>query len=95
MAIAVRRYRVEGEVQGVGFRWFVRERARALGLSGVVRNEPDGAVVLHVAGDSAALDALESTVRVGPSGSRVVEVLRRELTSFDAEGLPFPFTIER
>ncbi len=95
MALAVRRYRVEGEVQGVGFRWYVRERSRTLELAGWVRNEPDGAVVLVAAGDSAALDALERELRVGPRDSTVTNVVTRELTSFDAVGLSTPFMIER
>jgi acylphosphatase len=95
MALAVRRYRVEGEVQGVGFRWHVREQARALGLAGWVRNEPDGAVVLVASGDVPALDALERHLAIGPRHSRVTDVVRRELTSFDAAGLPSPFLIER
>lgn len=95
MALAVRRYRVEGEVQGVGFRWYVREQARALELAGWVRNEPDGAVVLVGAGATASLDALERQLYIGPHDAAVTKVLRRDLTSFDAEGLPTPFTIER
>lgn len=95
MALAVRRYRVEGEVQGVGFRWHVREQARALGLAGWVRNEPDGAVVLVASGEAAALDSLERGLKVGPQHATVRDVVRRELTSFDATGLPTPFLIER
>ena len=95
MASAVRRYRVEGEVQGVGFRWYVREQARALELAGWVRNEPDGAVVLVASGDATALDTLERQLKVGPRHSTVTEVVRRELTSFDAVDLPSPFLIER
>jgi acylphosphatase len=55
MALAVRRYRVEGEVQGVGFRWYVHGQARALAIAGWVRNEPDGAVVLVASGDATGL----------------------------------------
>nr|WP_309669769.1 acylphosphatase [Gemmatimonas sp.] len=95
MALAVRRYRVEGEVQGVGFRWYVREQARALGLAGWVRNEPDGAVVLVASGEAMALDTLERVLTIGPQYSTVSNVVRRELTSFDAMGLPTPFLIER
>lgn len=95
MALAVRRYRVEGEVQGVGFRWYVREQARALELAGWVRNEADGAVVLVAAGETAALDTLERQLKVGPRQSTVTDVVRRELTGFDAEGLPSLFLIER
>ena len=95
MAMAVRRYRVEGEVQGVGFRWYVRGQARVLELAGWVRNEPDGAVVIVACGQTAALDELERQLHVGPRQSIVSEVVSRELTSFDAVGLPAPFTIER
>jgi len=95
MALAVRRYRVEGDVQGVGFRWHVREHARALELAGWVRNEPDGAVVLVASGDTTALDLLERQLKDGPPHSTVTDVLRRELSSFDAAGLPSPFLIER
>jgi len=95
MALAVRRFRVEGEVQGVGFRWYVREQARALELAGWVRNEPDGAVVLVASGEPAALETLERQLKVGPRHSTVTDVVRRELTSFDAAGLPSPFLIER
>ena len=55
MTLAVRRGRAEGEVQGVGFRWYVREQARALAIAGWVRNEPDGAVVLVASGDATGL----------------------------------------
>ncbi len=95
MPLAVRRYRVEGEVQGVGFRWYVREEARALALAGWVRNEPDGAVVLVAGGEVASLDTLEGRLLAGPSHSSVTNVVWRELTSFDAVGLPTPFAIER
>ena len=95
MAVAVRRYRVEGEVQGVGFRWFVREQARALGLAGWVRNEPDGAVVLVAAGEVASLDALERQLHIGPNHAFVANVVRRELSTFDAESLATTFMIER
>lgn len=95
MALAVRRYRVEGEVQGVGFRWYVREQARSLELAGWVRNAPDGAVVLVAPGEATALDALERRLKIGPRHSTVTDVVRRELTSFDAAGLPSLFLIER
>ncbi len=95
MALAVRRYRVEGEVQGVGFRWYVREQARALELAGWVRNEPDGAVVVVASGEAAALDTLERQLHIGPGHTSVTNVVRRELTSFDAVGLPSTFMIER
>jgi acylphosphatase len=65
---------VRGRVQGVGFRWFVRERARALGLTGWVRNTHDGAVEVLAMGEDEALQKLRTLLRSGPSGARVSHV---------------------
>lgn len=62
---------VRGRVQGVGFRWFVRERARALRLTGWVRNCEDGSVEVLAVGDEASLRELRSLLASGPSGARV------------------------
>ena len=43
--------RYEGEVQGVGFRWTSKRLANELGLTGWVRNEPDGSVSMELQGD--------------------------------------------
>jgi len=65
---------VRGRVQGVGFRWFVRERARALGLTGWVRNRDDGSVEVLALGEEASLRQLRSLLGTGPSGARVSAV---------------------
>ncbi|MFN2622767.1 MAG: acylphosphatase [Chthoniobacterales bacterium] len=41
----------EGNVQGVGFRWSVRNVAKGFDVTGFVRNRPDGRVELQAAGD--------------------------------------------
>lgn len=84
---------VRGRVQGVGFRWFVRERAREAGLHGWVRNNPDGSVEVVAAGAAAALDDLEAAVRQGPPGSHVTDVARAPARG--EEPLPDPFTVHR
>ena len=84
---------IRGRVQGVGFRWYVMEIARELGLSGWVRNRPDGIVELAAAGNPAALAKLEAAVAAGPGGARVEEV--RKLASVAADSLETPFAIVR
>jgi acylphosphatase len=71
-------YLVSGEVQGVGFRWFVARHARALGLSGYARNLPDGRVEVAVSGPEKALPDLEQLLRSGPAYARVEKVERSE-----------------
>lgn len=65
---------VRGRVQGVGFRYFVRREAQELGLTGWVRNCPDGSVELEAEGDAVQLAELEKRLRQGPALSRVDEV---------------------
>jgi acylphosphatase len=71
-----RGFRVVGRVQGVGFRWWARRTARALGVSGWVRNLPDGSVEVQASGARAALERLEMRLREGPTASRVDRVER-------------------
>ena len=66
-----RSYRLEGRVQGVGFRAFVRRQARELGLDGWTRNEPDGSVTVVAAGEPSALARFEELLRQGPPAGRV------------------------
>ena len=69
---------VRGQVQGVGFRWFVVRTASDLGLDGWVMNRADRAVEVMAEGPSARLDELLEALREGPPASFVgsVEVAR-------------------
>jgi acylphosphatase len=49
---------VTGRVQGVGFRWWTQNTARALGLAGSVRNLPDGGVEIVAQGEPDAVRRL-------------------------------------
>ena len=49
---------VSGSVQGVGYRWFVRGRAAAAGLTGSATNLPDGRVEVVLEGADAAVRAV-------------------------------------
>lgn len=63
---------VRGRVQGVGFREFVYGRARFLGLTGYVRNLPDGRSLEVVAeGPKEALEQLLEYLRQGPRSARI------------------------
>lgn len=66
--------RVEGRVQGVGFRHFTAQQARRLGVDGWVRNESDGSVHIVAEGPRAALEELIERVMSGPSTARVTRV---------------------
>ena len=85
--------RISGRVQGVGFRWFTREEARRLGLSGWVTNLPNGDVEVAAGGEAASLSRLRRALEVGPTGAGVVAV--EDLTDVIAAPLPYPFTIHR
>ncbi|HEX6908842.1 MAG TPA: acylphosphatase [Longimicrobium sp.] len=67
-------YRVTGRVQGVGFRWWTRSLATRLGVTGAVRNLPDGSVAVHARGSDAQLAELRSALAQGPPGARVEAV---------------------
>ncbi|HET7440484.1 MAG TPA: acylphosphatase [Terriglobales bacterium] len=73
-AAEARRFVVRGRVQGVGFRWFVEREAHMLGISGWVRNKPDGSVEVLAMGTRDQLSGLRSRLREGPRAARVDDV---------------------
>jgi len=76
MASAAIRCRVwiSGTVQGVGYRFSTVQMARQLGLSGWVRNLPDGRVEAVFEGDRAAVEQAIAWCRHGPPAARVSQV---------------------
>jgi acylphosphatase len=92
-ATAEMRLVVRGRVQGVGFRWFVRERARRWGLTGWVRNRPDGTVELAARGDPASLDGLRRDVATGPPNAVVDSVI--DLEPDNGSTYDDPFAVRR
>lgn len=66
---------VEGRVQGVGYRAFTQKAAGRLGITGGVKNLPDGRVEILAEGPRVTLDELLKILRQGPPLSRVSDVL--------------------
>jgi acylphosphatase len=72
--IVARRYVISGRVQGVGFRYFAQDVAAREGVSGFVRNRPDGSVEAHVEGEIEAVTRVERALAQGPPGARVEDL---------------------
>lgn len=68
-----------GRVQGVGYRWFVRQLAEELGLAGWVRNRQDGTVEAEAEGSAAALNELVTRMRTDNPAARVDEIVTRPI----------------
>ena len=71
MARVGRHVRVTGRVQGVFFRAWTQQQANELGVSGWVRNAPDGSVEAHLSGEESAVEQLIKRLHDGPSSAVV------------------------
>jgi acylphosphatase len=86
-----RRFLVSGRVTGVGFRYFAQDVAQREGLSGVVRNLPDGRVEALVEGEAESVTRFEAALRRGPARSRVERV---EIDALPPSGQYLGFSID-
>lgn len=75
---------ISGAVQGVNFRYYTAERARRRGVSGWIRNLPDGRVEAVFEGDEESVRSLIDWCRTGP---RLAEVADVEVAWEEPEGL--------
>jgi acylphosphatase len=73
MAKVARNVRLTGRVQGVFFRAWAQGQARELGVSGWIRNCPDGSVEAHLGGEEDAVARMVERMRRGPSNARIEE----------------------
>jgi acylphosphatase len=78
--------RITGKVQGVFYRASARAEAERLGLSGFVRNEPDGSVYAEAEGAQEALERFVEWCRRGPPHARVDGVAKSEGPARDYQG---------
>ena len=68
------RLKIEGFVQAVGYRNFVIEEARRLGLDGWIRNRSDGTVEALASGSTKAVEDLVAACARGPRGAKVTSI---------------------
>jgi acylphosphatase len=84
-------FKVHGRVQGVGFRYFVRDRAESLGIAGWVHNEYDGTVTGEAGGEPGILELFRRDLERGPA---MAYVTRLDWTPLDeGQSLPLPFEV--
>ena len=86
------RFRVAGRVQGVGFRAAAVAAAQRLGVTGFVRNAPDGAVEGEAEGGTEQVAAFADWLRAGPRWARVDTL---DVTDLPATGVDREFTVRR
>ncbi|MDD3095943.1 MAG: acylphosphatase [Candidatus Neomarinimicrobiota bacterium] len=78
---------ISGQVQMVGYRWFAKQQADALGIRGYVRNSSRGDVEIIAKGKISNLENFIEYLRKGPSRARVTKIRREacdEKISFDS-----------
>ncbi|MFQ5519731.1 MAG: acylphosphatase [Mariprofundus sp.] len=66
--------RIQGRVQGVGFRYHTQIKARQLGLHGWVRNFPDGSVEACISGSTEHIVAMQAWLKHGPTYADVSHI---------------------
>ncbi len=72
--MSAKRLVISGRVQGVGYRDWMLRKAQDLGLSGWVRNRPDGTVEALISGDTAAVEEMSRLCRRGPRAAAVSSI---------------------
>lgn len=77
---AAKRWFVGGRVQGVGFRFFVQDKAAELGLAGWARNLDDGRVEVYAVGSPDRLSEFAAALHKGPRMADVRSVEERDAT---------------
>lgn len=68
-----------GVVQGVGFRNFVKNKAKLLGIRGYVKNEFDGSVTVIAGGNDSQLESLKEFIKTGNGYSMVYKMFEKEI----------------
>ena len=77
-SLKVQKYLISGRVQGVGFRWFVKEMADQMGIKGTVKNLKDRRVEVIAQADIESLYRFKQVLKKGPALSRVDEIIETD-----------------
>lgn len=79
--------KIEGIVQGVNFRWYAKERAIELGITGWVKNNKDGSVKVCAQAEEARLNQFIEWCSNGPGSAKVTKITKTYQTpDLDLEG---------
>ena len=70
----------------MGFRWYTRKQAQQLGLTGWVRNQPDGSVAVHIEGGEKRVDEMIVWLADGPPAAVVEDVATLEVDRLRGAG---------
>lgn len=79
-----------GRVQGVGYRWFITQKAVELNITGWIRNLPNDDVELVAHGNQADMQIFIDWVKIGPARARVIKI---NLNDFVANSIPDSFSV--
>jgi acylphosphatase len=74
------RLQISGKVQGVWYRASTQQKAQELGLTGWVRNEPDGSVLAEAEGTANQLADFAAWCHQGPTHARVSGVAKTDIS---------------
>ena len=77
--------RAEGRVQGVGFRFFVQSTAKAMGVTGWVKNMSDGSVTMELQGEAAVVERLIAKIKRGNDWIKVTNFTEDDLPVVEGE----------
>lgn len=75
--------KITGRVQGVGFRYFVQQRAAEFNIKGWVKNERDGSVLVRAQGEEKDVETFLEHLRIGPSMARVLKVEKSKIPELE------------
>jgi acylphosphatase len=78
--------KITGKVHGVGFRYFAQLKANEIGVTGWVKNNRDGTVLIMAQGDETDLNTFIDYLQIGPTRARVNKISRYKmelLSDFD------------